>query len=70
MFMSVYISEYCNETWQTLTVDWDYDQFLEMYNNVMYFTELKQAVHLDDEREESARRAKEEAAAKSKRRGF
>ena len=70
MFMAVYISEYCNESWDTITVDWDYDQFLLMYNNVMYFTELKQAIRLDNEREETQARAKEEAATKSKRRGF
>lgn len=62
MFMSVYVSDYCNESWDTITIDWDYDSFLRMYNNVMYFAELRQAVHLDQEREDNHRRQKEEVA--------
>ena len=50
-FLTVYESEFCRETWQTITSDWTYEEFLEMSNNVMYFSELKQATEIDHNRE-------------------
>ena len=49
--MFVYTSEFCNETYQTVWIDWDFDTFLDFYNNIAYMEELKNARAIDEDRE-------------------
>lgn len=63
-FIAVYESEFCKESWERLTVDWTYEQFLEMANHVAYSEELKYAREMDNNREEEAARKHQELSSK------
>jgi hypothetical protein len=61
--MFVYANkDYCRESWDTLTTDWDYKQFLKFYNNMVYLVELESARQEDSQREAEAQRERESAA--------
>lgn len=48
-FMSIYLSEYNREDWDTLTIDWDFTRFLEHSNRVLQKADLVHAQQLDEE---------------------
>ncbi len=57
--MSVYVSEFNKESWVTLTEEWDYTRFLDFYNNIMFYTDLKQAAEKDMNREQKLEQQKQ-----------
>jgi hypothetical protein len=61
MFSSVYNSEFCKESWETITKDWCYEEFLDMYNHVQYMNDLRKGQELDIEDESRKERMRNEA---------
>ena len=54
MFSYVYEHENSDESRQTIYYDWDYEEFLSLYNTLQYTDECRYAQQLDSERESQA----------------
>jgi len=53
-FKSVFASKYCRNSWLEMTVNWTYEEWLEVSNTIKWTEETDYAAQMDQAREEKA----------------